>query len=157
MRLWKQNPRANKQPTCPKTGKALLQIPPPEVKKEYVKCHCNESRFSIRRGTFCLANCEGYEPGKCPICRCPCEFYTDVTSYRNIRAIMLLQSNEPEPRIPSVEARAFLDTSSNVRQLTSSASACHFQRQIASGNKQLAQITLHKRPMMVRWINLCTC
>jgi hypothetical protein len=51
LRLWKQNPRANEQPTCPKTGKALLQIPPPEVKKEYVKCHCNESRFSIRRVT----------------------------------------------------------------------------------------------------------
>jgi hypothetical protein len=47
---------------------------------------------------------------------------------------MLLEHNEPEQRIPGEEARAFLDTSNNVRRLTSSASASYFQRQIASGS-----------------------
>ena len=134
MKLWKQNKQANPQPTCPTTGKLLTKIPLPEVTLEYVRCHCKESKYSARRQTSCYAKCEGYELGKCPICRCTCDFFTDVNSYRQKYALMMLERTQPEQRIPSEEARAFLDTSSNVRQLTSSASVSYYQRQIAGGN-----------------------
>ena len=101
---------------------------------QYIKCHCKKFRFSLRGKTTCPTNFLGYEVGKCPICQCTCKFYTDVNSYCNIHALSIMDVDAPEPVIPRDAARAWLDTSKSVSNLTSIASTNHFQRQIACGN-----------------------
>ena len=38
---WRANKKGLPQPACPKTGKLLTKISPPELTKKHIRCHCS--------------------------------------------------------------------------------------------------------------------
>ena len=105
LKLWKQ--KKGTQPIFPTTGKLLNKIPPPEIKKRHLRCHCGQTKATFRQGNKCTINCEGCPLGQCPIWNYTCQFLVTEDNHHEMVAVNSLDI--PEPKESQEEAREWID------------------------------------------------
>ena len=64
-------------------GKKIKKIPPPVMRKKYIRCHCREMNANPRTGSRCPIECKGFPLRQCPICLCPCNLYATEDNFRS--------------------------------------------------------------------------
>ena len=119
------------QPVCPKTGEKLKKIPPPDIHKKHIRCHCKQLRADPRNGFKCPISCQGYQIGQCPICRCTCNLYITHGDYRDIATVNSM--GEEEPQESAAEVRNWLNEGLNANNLQRRSSIEHYGRQMEEG------------------------
>ncbi len=78
---------------------------------------------------LCPNNCEGYEPGKCPICHCKCSLLIEIETYHDMCVLVTIEEDVPEAKASLEGARSFLDASIRVWTLVSQTLAKFFRHQ----------------------------
>lgn len=134
---WRANKKGLPQPACPKTGKLLMKISPPELMKKHIRCHCSKLRANWRTGTICPNNCEGYTNGKCPVCRCTCSLYVTVDMYHEIFILASMSKDGAAEMDPEDDAQQYIAKSLGVGAMQRQISAEKYGKMLANGEMQM--------------------
>ena len=124
---------------CPKTGKLLKKISPPELIKKHIRYHCSQLQENWHTEAQCPDGCSGYEKGKCPVCRCTCSLYVTEEQHREISILASMAKGGAAEMDPADDARKFLSDSLGIGAMQRRVSAEKYHKVAVDGSMQVQQ------------------
>lgn len=139
VRKWKR-----KEGPQPKdaSGSLVSKMPPaPNPSKLFGRCHCGQNKSDPRNGDRCIVGCEynntRYKLGTCPLCKCTCRAFFDLARYRTMMIAASFDNTQQQQQgnqNVQDEARAYLESATNVNMMQQATLSQQYQQQVMEGS-----------------------